>query len=419
MPLYVVDQVLRARPRLGRQSSRLDEAMRAGQQASPTGAYGAAAIEGLTAREQIIANKKKQVLETEKQLLAQREQEADDQQREEQKAREQDKADEAARRAQLAGDEAEQQQWMKRKSRAEGKYNTVKAQAYVHEDAIYTAKYDDFFDPVKKKLLSPSDAIDYREKLETMNSILAGVSGIADLSNFQKTKTTGNIKSNTNNIEDLTKYIPKITEACNKEKGCAGMAPSPTESTTPSRDISLLQEELQLAKARANAADQAAADCKAMMKDRDAEPCPATVLEAAEKYEVLKQKAVEKKEVHTVVSVRTVKAKSKLQRLEAKLAEAMAAAKAEYESYIAYELGGAQSLNPWRQARQKKLGLANNTVEVLMNEVNEAKAEHDDLYVTYIQTFTDQEVATALAKAAKARADQMKGSVNVVMGKPV
>ena len=31
MPRYVVDQVLRARPHLGRQSSRLDEVLRAGQ----------------------------------------------------------------------------------------------------------------------------------------------------------------------------------------------------------------------------------------------------------------------------------------------------------------------------------------------------------------------------------------------------
>ena len=51
--------------------------------------------------------------------------------------------------------------------------------------------------------------------------------------------------------------------------------------------------------------------------------------------------------------------------------------------------------------------------------MNDARDDHDELYVTNIQTFTDQEVATALAKAAKARADQLKDSVQVVMGKPV
>ena len=95
----------------------------------------------------------------------------------------------------------------------------------------------------------------------------------------------------------------------------------------------------------------------------------------------------------------------------------MVNAKTEYESYVEYELGGAQSLNPWRQARQKQLALANQKVEILTNEVNEARKQHDELYITFVKTYTDQEVANALLTAAKKRIDSLKGP-KVVTGVP-
>lgn len=424
MPRYVVDQVLSARPHLGRQSSRLDEVLRTGKHVRSVGATAAmraAEREMYSADEKASNDKFQASLQAEKDLAVAKLRSAAEQEKNEQLAYERSEQIKNQRAQEAAKSQAKANQYAKEDSIAEGEHSEFKAQAFKEQNTIYDSEYDKFFDPTIELLLSPTEAMDYKTRLENINEILSNVANIENLPEFEKVKEEGNIKKNRYKIEEMRRYLPRIERAVKKEKGCAGMsrAPSSTESEAPSQDIEELKRELNLAKARADAADQAAEDCQASLSSKDEEPCPASVLEAAEKYKSLKQEATQKKAAHTIVSVRTVKAKSKLERLEAKLTDAMANAKAEYESYIAYELGGGQSFNPWRQKRQKKLAVANNTVEVLMNEVNAAKAEHDELYVTYIKTFTDQEVATALADAAKARADQLKNTVQVVMGKPV
>jgi hypothetical protein len=416
MPSYVVDQVLHGWWPMLSTGAPDYGAIHRGAAARRSGVR-----EGLSGVQDAATAESAKSIAKEREDVEKRAAELNDQVEAENQARRDDQKREADRLRDSDNRAAEQQKIDNEKEIADGDYTDLKYEARQLQKDIQEGHYKDYIDPTKKTLLSPTDAKDYKDKLEQINEIMSGVKDIKNLPEFVKTKERNRITRNNDVLERLRKYIPKIEQAVERERVLCnnGPVPVPVENEGASLNLDKLKAELQLAQRRAEAADQAAADCQAMMQDRDEEPCPASVLEAAEKYEGLKQKATEKKEAHTIVSVKTVKAKGKVDKLEVQLAQAMVKAREEYESYTKWELGGWQSYNPRRQRRQKELALANQRVDMLMNQVNDARSEHDQLYITYIQTFTDQEVATALATAAKARADQLKDSVKVVMGKPV
>jgi hypothetical protein len=502
MPLYVVDQVLRAKPRLGRQSSRLDEVVCGGQQATQTGVASYAAQQAREQRDR--ANRATSVskgqddyqveaMESIKQSQAaaqERQKELAFEKKETDDAQERQDAREEERRRKAATSLAERQRQEREDFTAKAAYRDLATGADVEIRANMSAKYYEFFNDANKRYLSPKETTDYMEKLMKVNDYLLQVESIENLSEVTKNEEARRVRQNVKKVAKLRAYLPKIERAFDAEAGMDGksmaekraelnamlaaraaglktfeaekkaeleamksdnvrnlphvqalereLEMAKTEAAmkdaqmqkTSEEGMATLQErlrkmedEMAKAKARADAAEQAAEKCDSML----AKGAQASTL-TEETYQGLQMDVAQKKAVHEINSQKADKTKGVLKSLESQLEDAMAQAKATYNDYVTWErekecsgrwLFRNKSCDDVRRDYLVNIAATKTRVAKLTNQVEAVRKERDAFFQAFLRSYTAQEVAVAVMEAAKQHMGKKNSPLPVVLGKPV
>jgi hypothetical protein len=211
-------------------SSRLEAVLRAGQQARSTGmdfavahrraqASRAKAGASLDAGADDLLDKKAKVLQQEAAEQTKRAEELQDQYAQRQKLEKKQREANQQRIDNAIDQEAERQAIKKELDTAKRAYRGVMGLADEANDDIEDAGYE--YNMVtgynSVKLLSPTEATTFMEKLQVINLALTKVQTIKNLPEIDKLQATDRIEYNKENIGKLKAYIPEIQDALNRE----------------------------------------------------------------------------------------------------------------------------------------------------------------------------------------------------------
>ena len=311
---------------------------------------------------------------------------------------------------------------------------------------IRAAKYM-AWDRDDERLLSPKEAVAYKQKLNDMNKLLEKVEGIDGLPADPRTDAANRFKMNEESLEKLKKYIPMIERAPEAEvaeakggmlakvaaanqakeeaeakvenanaaakaqEGEAGKAQKAGEeaakaaATTEAglrKSLRDMKRDMEAMEARALAAELAVEKCEAIVASE--ESADAKTLQAAEtKYETLKREAEYKAFTHEKASQAVSNfEETTLGKLEQELERAKRKAMDTYQEYAKWE-GKAITYTKSRAAKQQRVAMAKQEVENLTNQLKTAESRADALDREANSAYVNKAVASAMAQAAKER----------------
>lgn len=262
-----------------RPASRLEAVLGAGQQASPTGAVDFAAVHrraaanrakagaGLDAGADDLLKKKTAVLNQEAQEQAKRAQELEDQYKARQLAVKNERAATQKRIDDALDQEAERRAIQKELDAARREYRNLMRPVDDADDAIAAAGYEDNMVTAYNsiKLLSPTEAKTFMQKLHTINKAMSGVQAIKNLPKLDKLQASDRIDDNKEKIGKLTAYIPEIEAALDAELG-NGRKSAAEQTVEQEARIAALRKEHKAKEAAL--AEQLQAKAKAIEKER-------------------------------------------------------------------------------------------------------------------------------------------------------
>lgn len=447
MPRYVVDQVLRARPHLGRQSSRLDEVLRAGEWVSIGAALGTAQTQDNAA---IINAQNAKDARMKKQLEAAAA-----------AAETTRKAD--AKTALAAKEEKDFLENMFEDIKDAKQRETAKEKLVAKMKRTFDRKIGTSYDMVDQnenekldtlEILSFTEATTYQANLLKINKIYEDALDTTEgLLPMMIDVARRYIDTNKEEIQRMEEYLPKIKRALDAEVGwkldavrlqaaddlqarqykvdemaaeaTLAAEQAATSEATLKKRIRTLQIELRQADAEASAAQQAYEKCTLDAANdamADEKVDAAALREADDKYQSLKREAgakilIWKSAAQTATEFQT----ETLEPLEAQLQQAKNNAKLQYEKYTKWEKKHIPNLLGPRERRTwyKTIAEAKERVNDLTNQLEAAEARFDTLDNDVKMAYINKEVANAAAQAAKKRMDKLKIAENVVAGFPV
>ena len=416
MPRYVVDQVLRARPHLGRQSSRLDEVLRAGQK------VGSAPVTrtvddpryGKLPPDWVDSNDEPRAERFVSDLL--------DARRNKKERELADLAEQAtelkAKEATAKGDQVKQmqlllEQYMKDKNRedAENALNTWKRNMEDDYDVKITAakkiaqriRNEDLSNP--EKLLSPSKVEEYVKMRRTSTTILTSAKEMKGLEKLPELvlDATTRIDENDAEIARMKVYRPKIKEALEDE-----LVKHKAE----------WQDEMDQLRAQLVATEEARDMCRAIAES-DVKADEATLSKAEDSYQALEKEAAEKAAAYDAAAAKAAAAEQARDARLAQLNEAKYNADQELQKFLKWESTHGMYYGAKREIRQEALERAKQAIPPLIQAHDQANTAFYKADVAVKVAYTAQEVANAKLEVAQQRVDHLKSSINTVVGKPV